>query len=195
MMTIQAINPATSEVLKTYEEMAPATVKDIVSKTHEAFLGWRRTTFSDRAGLMRKAAEILRANAGEYAHLMAQEMGKPVRDGVAEAQKCASGCDFYAEHAERFLAREPVTIEARKSFVTFNPLGVILAVMPWNFPVLAGLPFRCARSDGGERGGAQACVQRAGLRARNRRRLPPRRLPREFVPHPDDRQPAGRRGH
>src|ERR1700739_1991326 len=134
LMTIQAINPATSEVLKTYAEMAPETVKGIVSKTHEAFLGWRRTTFSDRAGLMRKAAEILRANAGEYAHLMAQEMGKPVRDGVAEAQKCALGCDFYAGHAERFLAREPVTIEARKSFVTFNPLGVILAVMPWNFP-------------------------------------------------------------
>jgi succinate-semialdehyde dehydrogenase/glutarate-semialdehyde dehydrogenase len=93
MMTIQAINPATSEVVKTYEEMAPATVKDIVSKTHEAFLGWRRTTFSDRAGLMRKAAEILRANAGEYARVMAQEMGKPVRDGVGEAQKCALGCD------------------------------------------------------------------------------------------------------
>jgi len=132
-MTIQAINPTTSEVLKTYEEMAPASVKDIVSKTHEAFLGWRRSNFSDRAGLMRKAAEILRANAGEYARLMAQEMGKPVRDGVAEAQKCATGCDFYAENAERFLARESVTIEARKSFVTFNPLGVILAVMPWNF--------------------------------------------------------------
>ena len=85
MMTIQAINPATSEVLKTYEEMAPETVKGIVIKTHEAFLGWRRTTFSDRAGLMRKAAEILRANAGEYAHLMAQEMGKPVREGGRNA--------------------------------------------------------------------------------------------------------------
>jgi succinate-semialdehyde dehydrogenase/glutarate-semialdehyde dehydrogenase len=91
VMTIQAINPATSEVLKTYEEIAPATVKDIVGKTHEAFLGWRRTTFTDRAGLMRKAAEILRANAGEYSHLMAQEMGKPVRDGVAEAQKMRIG--------------------------------------------------------------------------------------------------------
>src|ERR1700757_2227853 len=134
MMTIQAINPATSEVLKTYEEMAPETVKGIVSKTHEAFLDWRRTTFSDRAGLMRKAAEILRANAGEYAHLMAEEMGKPVRDGIAEAQKCAMGCDFYAEHAERFLAPEPVASEARKCFVAFKPLGVVLAVMPWNFP-------------------------------------------------------------
>jgi len=195
MMTIQAINPATSEVLKTYEEMAPAIVKDIVGKTHEAFLGWRRTTFSDRAGPMRKAAEILRANAGEYAHLMAQEMGKPVRDGVAEAQKCALGCDFYAEHAERFLAREPVTIEARKSFVTFNPPGSHTRRNAMELSVLAGLSFRCAGSDGGERCGAQACVQRAGLRARNRRRLPPRRLSRKFVPHTDDRQPAGRRGH
>src|ERR1700739_2945497 len=134
MMTIQAINPATSEVLKTYAEMAPETVKGIVSKTHEDFLGWRRTTFSDRAGLMRKAGEILRANAGEYAHLMAQEMGKPVRDGVAEAQKCALACDFYAENARRFLAREPVATEGRSSFGAFPPLGRGVAVMPWNFP-------------------------------------------------------------
>ena len=133
-MAIQAINPATNEVLKTYEEMTPATVTNIINKTHEAFLDWRSTTFSYRAALMRKAAGILRTDSREYARLMAQEMGKPVRDGVAEAQKCALACDFYAEHAEKFLAREPVTIEARKSFVTFNPLGVILAVMPWNFP-------------------------------------------------------------
>jgi succinate-semialdehyde dehydrogenase/glutarate-semialdehyde dehydrogenase len=83
---------------------------------------------------MRKAAEILRAEAGDCARLMAREMGKPVRDGVAEAQKCALACDFYAEHASRFLAREPVATDARNSFVTFNPLGVVLAVMPWNFP-------------------------------------------------------------
>ena len=192
---IQAINPATNEVLKNYEEMAPTTVTDIVSKTHQAFRGWRHTTFRDRADLMRKAAEILRANAREYALLMAQEMGKPVRDGVAEAQKCAFGCDFYAEHAERFLAREEVTTEARKSFVTFNPLGVILAVMPWNFPFWQVFRFAAPGLMAGNAAVAQACVQRAGLRARDRRRLPPRRLPREFVPHLDDRQPAGRRGH
>jgi acyl-CoA reductase-like NAD-dependent aldehyde dehydrogenase len=87
-----------------------------------------------RATLMRNAAQVLRSKAGEYAHLMAQEMGKPVRDGVAEAEKCATGCDFYAENAARFLAREPIATEAHKSFVTFNPLGVVLAVMPWNFP-------------------------------------------------------------
>jgi succinate-semialdehyde dehydrogenase / glutarate-semialdehyde dehydrogenase len=83
---------------------------------------------------MRKAAEILRKEARDFAHLMAREMGKPVRDGVAEAQKCATACDYFAEHAAKFLAREVVKTEARSSFVTFNPLGVVLAVMPWNFP-------------------------------------------------------------
>jgi len=133
-MAIQSINPATGETLKTYQEMTPAAVIEIIGKTHQAFLAWRGTTFAHRANLMRKAAEILRADAAEFARLMALEMGKPVRDGIAEAQKCATGCEFYAEHAERLLAREPVAMEARKSFVTFNPLGVVLAVMPWNFP-------------------------------------------------------------
>src|SRR5439155_17130039 len=133
-MTIRAINPATGEVVATHEEMTPAAVGRILEDVHEAFLGWRRASFADRAAPMRRAANTLRANAGDYARLMAKEMGKPVREGVAEAQKCASVCDFYAENAERFLAREAIATEARKSFVTFNPLGVVLAVMPWNFP-------------------------------------------------------------
>ena len=133
-MTIRAINPATGEVVATHEEMTPAAVGRILEDVHEAFLGWRRASFADRAAPMRRAANTLRANAGDYARLMAKEMGKPIREGVAEAQKCASVCDFYAENAERFLAREAIATEARKSFVTFNPLGVVLAVMPWNFP-------------------------------------------------------------
>jgi succinate-semialdehyde dehydrogenase / glutarate-semialdehyde dehydrogenase len=133
-MAIESINPATGDVLARYEEMAPAGVADIIAKTHEAFLGWRRTSFATRAQAMRKAAEILRSNASHYGKLMAEEMGKPLRDGIAEAQKCATGCDFYAEHAARFLAPEPVATEAHKCFVTFQPLGVVLAVMPWNFP-------------------------------------------------------------
>jgi succinate-semialdehyde dehydrogenase/glutarate-semialdehyde dehydrogenase len=133
-MAIESINPATGEVVARYEEMAPAAVANIIAKAHEAFLGWRRSSFATRAQAMRKSAEILRSDAGHYGKLMAQEMGKPLRDGIAEAQKCASGCDFYAEHAARFLAPEPVATEARKCFVTFQPLGVVLAVMPWNFP-------------------------------------------------------------
>jgi succinate-semialdehyde dehydrogenase/glutarate-semialdehyde dehydrogenase len=133
-MTIKTINPATGEPLATYAEMAPAAVGAIIRDVHEVFLQWRRVPFVERAGPMRKAAEILRAEAGEFARLMAREMGKPVRDGIGEAQKCALVCDFYAENAARFLAREPIATEGRASFVAFVPLGVVLAVMPWNFP-------------------------------------------------------------
>jgi succinate-semialdehyde dehydrogenase/glutarate-semialdehyde dehydrogenase len=134
-MTIKTINPATGELLATYEEMAPAAVNAIIGEAHAAYLDWRRVAYAERAGPMRKAAEILRAEAADLARLMAREMGKPVRDGVAEAQKCAQVCDFYAENAARFLAREPVATEGRSSFVTFAPLGVVLAIMPWNFPL------------------------------------------------------------
>ncbi len=133
-MTLRAINPANGEVFATYDEMTPAAVAGIIAAVHEEFLGWRRTSFAERAAPMRRAGEILRARAVEYARLMAREMGKPVREGIAEAQKCATVCDFYAENAMRFLEREPIATDARKSFVTFNPLGVVLAVMPWNFP-------------------------------------------------------------
>jgi succinate-semialdehyde dehydrogenase/glutarate-semialdehyde dehydrogenase len=133
-MTIQAINPATGELLASYDELAPAAVSAILRDVHAAFVAWRHVPFAERAGPMRKAAEILRAEAAAFARLMAREMGKPVRDGVAEAQKCALACDFYADNAARFLARETIATEARSSFVTFAPLGVVLAVMPWNFP-------------------------------------------------------------
>jgi succinate-semialdehyde dehydrogenase / glutarate-semialdehyde dehydrogenase len=133
-MSIQAINPATGGVVATHDEMKPDVVADIVESVHAAALDWRHASYADRAVPMRKAAEILRKEARDFAHLMAREMGKPVRDGVAEAQKCATACDYFAEHAAKFLAREVVKTEARSSFVTFNPLGVVLAVMPWNFP-------------------------------------------------------------
>ncbi len=133
-MTIKAINPATGEVFESYEEATPDAVKKIIGKVNAAFLDWRRTPIAERARPMRRAAEILRAEAHDHARLMAREMGKPVRDGIAEAQKCALGCDYYADNAERLLARETVATEARSSFVIFNPLGVVLAVMPWNFP-------------------------------------------------------------
>lgn len=133
-MALETINPANGERLATYEVMAPEEVRDIVAKVHDAFLAWRLTSFQSRAALMRQAAQVLRSDAAEYARLMAQEMGKPVRDGVAEAQKCALACDYYAESAQHMLAPEMVRTEARKSLVAFQPLGVVLAVMPWNFP-------------------------------------------------------------
>jgi succinate-semialdehyde dehydrogenase / glutarate-semialdehyde dehydrogenase len=133
-MALHAINPATGETLAIYKEMPLDEVRNIIDKAHKAYLDWRRTSFRSRAALMRQAARVLRSNAAEYAHLMAEEMGKPMRAGAGEVQKCALGCDYYAENAERSLAPEVVKTEARKSFVTFQPLGVVLAVMPWNFP-------------------------------------------------------------
>jgi succinate-semialdehyde dehydrogenase/glutarate-semialdehyde dehydrogenase len=133
-MSIEAINPATGEVVGRYEETAPADVDAIVKAAHAAYTAWRRRSYAERAVPMHAIAGLLRARARPLTELMAREMGKPVRDGVAEAQKCATACEHYAEHAERLLAREPVATEAHKSFVTFNPLGVVLAVMPWNFP-------------------------------------------------------------
>jgi succinate-semialdehyde dehydrogenase / glutarate-semialdehyde dehydrogenase len=133
-MTFQTINPASGAVVATYEPVSPEARQTIIAGVHQAYLAWRHTSFREWAALMRRAAEVLRRNAAEYARLMAEEMGKPVRDGIAEIQKCAGGCDYYAENAERILAPEPVATEARKSYVAFNPLGVVLAVMPWNFP-------------------------------------------------------------
>jgi succinate-semialdehyde dehydrogenase / glutarate-semialdehyde dehydrogenase len=91
-MTIKAVNPATGERFASYEEMTDAGIQDAIGKAHDAFLAWRRIDFSSRASLMHQAAQVLRDNAGKYAKLMAQEMGKPVRDGVAEIQKCALAC-------------------------------------------------------------------------------------------------------
>src|SRR5581483_2397534 len=100
-MTIEAINPANGEVLATYHETTPVQVGAIIAEVERAYAQWRRCSFAERAAPMRKAAEILRAEARDFARLMANEMGKPVREGIAEAQKCAVTCDFYAEHAER----------------------------------------------------------------------------------------------
>jgi succinate-semialdehyde dehydrogenase/glutarate-semialdehyde dehydrogenase len=133
-MTIRAINPATGETINTYEEMAPAKVAQAITQAHDAFLRWRQTSMAERAQHMHQAAKLLRDQAPAYATLMAQEMGKPVKEGRAEVEKCAWVCDFYAEQAAQFLTPEEVETEASRSFVTFQPLGVVLAVMPWNFP-------------------------------------------------------------
>lgn len=133
-MGIETIDPSTGKVLQTYAEMAPSAVAAAIAAAHGDFLEWRQRPFAERAGPMRQLATLLRAEADHWARLMAREMGKPVRDGVAEAMKCATTCEFYAEHAQQFLAREYSDAGSGTSFVTFAPLGVILAVMPWNFP-------------------------------------------------------------
>lgn len=133
-MPISAINPATGRTIREYDELTPEAVKAGVDAAHEAFVFWRRTPFAERASLMFRTAEVLRQSANEYAVLMANEMGKPVTQGRAEVEKCAWVCEYYADNAEGFLSEELVDTGASKSFVTFQPLGVVLAVMPWNFP-------------------------------------------------------------
>ena len=133
-MKIKAINPTTGETVKDYEEMSPQAVKNIINKSHEAWLAWKETGMQTRTDLMKKVARLLRGNVDYYARIMAEEMGKPIKGGRSETEKCARVCDYYAEHAEKFLEQEIITTDAGKSFVTFQPLGVVLAVMPWNFP-------------------------------------------------------------
>lgn len=131
---MESVNPFTGEVVKRYTETSPDDVRSAIERAHAAYLEWRKRSVAERAEPMRRTARLLRERAGEYARLMATEMGKPVRDGVAEANKCALGCEFYAAHAQTFLATQPVELDNRKARVVFAPLGVILAVMPWNFP-------------------------------------------------------------
>lgn len=140
-MKIKAINPTSGEILKEYDEMSPQEVETSVQQSYHAFSDWRQTSFAERADCLRKAAKILRSRAEGYARLMALEMGKPIRDGKAEVEKCAWACDYFADNGELFLWPETVVTEARKSYVTFVPLGVILAVMPWNYPFWQ--VFRC----------------------------------------------------
>ena len=132
--TIQTVNPATGEPGKTYKENTLEEACAAAAAAHEAFLAWRRTSFADRSAAIHRAAEILRRRKDEFAALMTEEMGKTIDDGRAEIEKCAFHCDWFADHAERYLANETVDIGGGEAFVTYNPLGVVLAVMPWNFP-------------------------------------------------------------
>jgi len=131
---IQTINPATGERGRSYEEISLEEARAAAASAHEAFLKWRRTSFAERSVIVHKAADILRQRKDEFARLMSDEMGKTVTDGRAEVEKCAFHCDWFADHAEEYLAREPIDFDGEEAFVTFNPLGVVLAVMPWNFP-------------------------------------------------------------
>lgn len=134
-MPIESYNPYTGRTLRRFRPFAASKVERILAQSQRATAQWRDTAFAERARLMRRAAELLRERQDELARLMALEMGKPVTDGRAEAQKCALCCEYYAEHAQAFLADEEVQTEARRSFISHEPLGVVLAVMPWNFPL------------------------------------------------------------
>jgi len=133
-MAIATTNPATGEVVRSYEPLSAAQIEQKLQLAASAFRIHRQTSFADRASKMMRAAQILEDEKDECAHLMTLEMGKPLKAAVAEALKCATGCRYYAENAERFLADEIVETGAKRSFVRYRPIGPILAIMPWNFP-------------------------------------------------------------
>ena len=134
MTTIESVEPATEAVRARFESHSNADVAAAILSADAAFRSWREVPIAGRAVPMRALARLLRERTERYARLITTEMGKPITEALAEIEKCAWSCDFYAEHAAVYLADEPVETNARASFVAFEPLGVILAVMPWNYP-------------------------------------------------------------
>lgn len=133
-MTIETINPATSEVIKRYEEFTATEVNKIIDAVHEEYLQWKDVPLSVRAEKMCKAAEVLNKNVDKYAKIISEEMGKPISAAKAEIKKCAWVCEHYAEHTAEYLQPRQVKTEMAKSYVTYQPLGIVFAIMPWNFP-------------------------------------------------------------
>jgi acyl-CoA reductase-like NAD-dependent aldehyde dehydrogenase len=131
---IYSINPATEETLNSYKPHSGDDIEGKLRAALQAFSSWRLTSFPERTGLMKKAADYLRQNKSKFAGIMTAEMGKPIVESEAEIEKCAMNCDYYAENAERFLRDEPRSSGATESYIQYTPLGVILAVMPWNYP-------------------------------------------------------------
>jgi succinate-semialdehyde dehydrogenase/glutarate-semialdehyde dehydrogenase len=133
-MAIATTNPATGQVLRTFEPLSDSQIEAKLRLAAETFPKFRKLPFADRAHMMIKAADILESEKETLGRLMTTEMGKTFRSAVDEAVKCATGCRYYAENAERFLADEVVETAAKRSYIRYQPLGVVLAVMPWNFP-------------------------------------------------------------
>lgn len=139
---MESINPVTEELIETYDPMTTRQVEEVLAEAHHAFQGWRQQPIEARAALIRKAGEQLRANRSRLALLATTEMGKPIVQAEGEVEKSASNCEFYADNGARFLADQPMESPAHESYVSFEPLGVVLAIMPWNYPFWQ--VFRCA---------------------------------------------------
>jgi succinate-semialdehyde dehydrogenase/glutarate-semialdehyde dehydrogenase len=133
-MAIATINPATGQTIKTFEALTDAQVDQKIQKATETFRSFRKMSFADRGRMMNRAAEILESEKETLAKLMTTEMGKTYRSAIDEAVKCAWVCRYYAENAERFLADEVVETPASRSFIRYQPMGVVLVIMPWNYP-------------------------------------------------------------
>ena len=193
-MAIVSVNPATGETIKNLRRDDPGSGSGRRRPAHDAWRAWRKTPFAERARLMKKTAAILRERKTELATLMALEMGKPLKQGMAEAEKCAFGCDYYADTAEAHLAPEIIKTDASKSYVAFEPLGVILAVMPWNFPLWQVFRFAAPALMAGNVGVLKHASNVPWLRVDHRGDLLAGGIPRRHLPHVADRKLAGESG-
>src|SRR5579859_5166737 len=133
-MAIATINPATGETLRKFEPLSDSDIEQKLRCAADAFRVNRARTFAERAKRMSRASALLEERSGDYGRLITTEMGKPVKAAAAEVKKCALVCRYYAEHAEEFLRDEPVKTDAQETFIRYEPIGPVLAVMPWNFP-------------------------------------------------------------
>ena len=131
---IATINPATGEIVARFDSLTESQLDEKLARAAEAFRAYRHTTFAERAAWMRRAAEILEAEKDAFGRIMTLEMGKPLAAARQEAAKCATACRYYVEHAARLLADELVETGGPMSFIRYQPIGAVLAVMPWNFP-------------------------------------------------------------
>ena len=133
-MPIASINPATGETIKTFEPLSESQINEKLQRAADTFRSYRKAAIAARESMMLRAAEILETEKSDFARLMTTEMGKPIKGAVGEAEKCAWVCRYYAENARQHLADKVVETNAKQSYVCFQPLGPVLAVMPWNFP-------------------------------------------------------------
>jgi succinate-semialdehyde dehydrogenase / glutarate-semialdehyde dehydrogenase len=133
-VAISTVNPTTGEEIKTFEALSEGEIDEKIQRAADTFRDYRKTSLAERSEMMMRAARILEDEAEEFGRLMTSEMGKTLAAATAEAKKCARGCRYYAENAERFLADEEAELKGARAFVRYDPLGPILAVMPWNFP-------------------------------------------------------------
>jgi succinate-semialdehyde dehydrogenase/glutarate-semialdehyde dehydrogenase len=133
-MAIETINPATGARVKAFAALKESEIEDRVDAAHRAAMSWRRASIAERASVVRRAGELLEERKTEYGRLMTLEMGKPLKAAIEEAAKCATGCKFYADNVEKFLAPTSVSNEGERGYIAYQPIGVVLAIMPWNFP-------------------------------------------------------------
>ena len=133
-MNLISINPANNKKINSYEEISKDSINQIIDSSFNTFLDWRNKSFSYRAKKMRHLAELLKQKKDLLGLLMTKEMGKPIKQSIAEAEKCAWVCEYYADNAEKFLSQKEIPTGSTKSFISFQPIGIVLAIMPWNFP-------------------------------------------------------------